>query len=226
MSDQWDKLPFVPAVSDVENFRKDENDYLIICDGNSITRHGTSESIVERLGWRITAGMAASDESRDYAHVLAGLIQSAMPEKRVKLLFTCRQVVKNVSPDLVVIQGGEHCRIEDLDSYREEYRNMIREYQELNGEKCRIILISIWNPTCQKEFFECTGENYQTNALLIRAMQQQAAVEFKVDFADMSGLENIPENTGYGEVAAVRWHPSDAGMRSIAGAVFKLWEKR
>ena len=222
--EHWDKLPFVPAVSDLSVFCPNTDDYLILCDGNSITRHGTSADIAERLGWKITAGMAASCEANDYVHLLAGKIQNALPEKKVKLIFTNMKDVSGIDPDLVIIQGGEHCLPGQIQEYEANYTGLIAGYKQRKNNP-QIILISIWNPTCRQEYFECTGENYQENALAIREMQRNTAEKFGIEFADMSALENITENTGCGEVAAVRWHPSDSGMKAIADMVFDLWQK-
>ena len=219
-SDPEDKLPFLRPGENTEA-PKSQNEYVILMDGNSITRHDVSPQIIEKYGWDRLCGMAASSEENDYAHLLAAKIQKQLPEKKVRLIFGSPEK-QTVMPDLVVVQGGEHVGSKELSAYDETYTKKMQNIRSL-FPKSKIIAIGIWNPICREEFKECTGENYFANAVRIEKIQSKVAAELGIPFASVSKYENDPANTGDGKVAAVRWHPNDNGMKCYAEEAFKAF---
>ena len=220
--DPEDKLPFLRPGENTEA-PKAQNEYVILMDGNSITRHDVSPQIIEKYGWDRLCGMAASSEENDYAHLLAAKIQKTLPEKKVRLIFGSPEK-QTVMPDLVVVQGGEHVGSKELPGYAEAYTKKLQNIRDL-FPKSKIIAIGIWNPICREEFKECTGENYFENAVRIEKIQSKVAAELGIPFASVSKYENDPANTGDGKVAAVRWHPNDNGMKCYAEEAFKAFLK-
>ena len=102
-SNPEDKLPFLRPGENTEA-PKAQNEYVILMDGNSITRHDVSPQIIEKYGWDRLCGMAASSEENDYAHLLAAKIQKKLPAMKVRLIFGSPEK-QTVMPDLVVFQG-------------------------------------------------------------------------------------------------------------------------
>ena len=70
MMAEKDKLPFV-QVNQSSPIAKQENEYVILIKGNSISRCGCNDQTREELGWDRVCGMAASGEETDYSHLLA-----------------------------------------------------------------------------------------------------------------------------------------------------------
>ena len=106
------KLSFVKS-STISTMHKNPGEYVILFKGNSITRHGFNAETVKTLGWDHEAGMAASTAQKDYAHLLAEMIQNALPSRKVRLVFGSQDSSSAATdvlyaPDLVIVQTGEH----------------------------------------------------------------------------------------------------------------------
>lgn len=61
---------------------KDSLKILIV--GNSITRH----TVAEEIGWHYNSGMAASEESNDYVHLLFKKLTKHYPTKKIHLRYS------------------------------------------------------------------------------------------------------------------------------------------
>ena len=57
--------------------------YRILFVGNSITQHGFNAGTIADLHWDHLSGMAASDQSKDYVHLLIGELQTLMPGRPI-----------------------------------------------------------------------------------------------------------------------------------------------
>ncbi len=220
-SGEEDKLPFLRP-GETKEVPKAENEYVILMNGNSITRHGVNPDVIKKLGWTTTCGMAASSEEKDYAHLLAAKIQATMPKKKVRLVFGDKE--KRIVPDLIVLQGGEHVTASMLPKFEEQENRRFAELRK-TYPKAKIISIGIWNPRCREEFKTCTGPTYAENAPAVEKIQRKVAEKFGIPFASVSKYENDPANTGSGKVAAVRWHPNDNGMKRYAEEAFNAYLK-
>lgn len=232
--DPDDRLPFVETAP-ADNFEKNPGDFVILVKGNSISRHGCNEKTIRELGWDRECGMAASCEETDYAHLFAARIQTLLPTRRVRLLFgkggrpeLAVQTVeeeKRCRPELIVVQNGEHSASRTgIVDFERDYDRLLEALQSFPGSPA-IIAIGVWNPRCREEFDACTGENYDHYAREIARIQSQVTTRRGIAFADVSGYENDPANTGSGLVAGVRWHPNDRGMRCYAEAAFAAYQR-
>lgn len=227
---QDDKLPFF-APENEKSVVKGENDYLILMIGNSITRHRTDPDILAKYGWDHCSGMAASCMEKDYAHLLAKKIQEMMPDRNIRLIFydaqnadqLQRQKAKDMDfePDLIVYQGGEHWGTSQLPGLENLYRTMIQTLRA-SYPSAKLITIGIWNPLCRDEFQEFSSEK---NSMIIENIQKTVSAEFGIPFVSVLAFSQDPDNTGYGKVAPVRWHPNDNGMRCYAEAAFEAFQK-
>lgn len=228
-NDQEDKLPFFPPEQE-KGHKKDLYDYLILMIGNSITRHGTSPEILTKYGWDHVGGMAASCEEKDYAHLLAKKIQETMPDRKVRLVFNDAQNADqfrkagdmDLKPDLIVYQGGEHWGTSHLPGLKDVYRAMLQALRA-SYPSAKLITIGIWNPLCRDEFQEFSSKK---NSMIIENIQKTVSAEFGISFVSVLAFSQNPDNTGYGKVAAVRWHPNDNGMKCYAEALFKEFQRR
>lgn len=205
----------------------DEQSISILCVGNSILAHGASESI----GWSGNWGMAASDSSKDYFHLLQDKVSAAGYEnvkwssvgvapleraidKRMDYDYKSEidsmlapSVTKAV-PDVVIFQIGENV---NQGPTRESYEHALTKL----AEYC----VSV-NPDVQiifcKPFWDGT-------ALCMGA--QNAAIHLGFTYADLSQF-NTNDNKAVGlfEHSGVASHPGDKGMANIAGEIYKQLE--
>ncbi|MDR0931481.1 MAG: SGNH/GDSL hydrolase family protein [Victivallales bacterium] len=225
-----DKLSFVENSDNPADFRKQEGDYVILFKGNSITRHGVSEKTIAELGWDHLAGMAASSESKDYAHLFADKIQAEMQDKRIRLLFgrggrpvlslAGVELEAHADPDLIIVQNGEHSALyPEVENFARDHEKLISSLKK-SCPKARIISIGIWNPTARgNELSACASPEYDQCAKRIEEAQKEVAAKFQIDFVSVAKFGQDPANFGTGKVAGVCWHPNDNGMKCYADAL-------
>ncbi len=224
-SESTTKLPFTKPAAQATAEEIKADDFIILYQGNSITRHGFNESTIKNLGWDRECGMTASDESKDYAHLLAGKIGDKL-KRNVRIFFSSDDLKatagKDINPNLVVVQGGEHAAsFEKIESFKENYEKQLAGWKKI----APVIAIGIWNPRCQEEFQSCTAAEYDVCAKRIEKEQKEVTKKLGIPFASVSIYENDPKNTGEGKTAAVRWHPNDEGMKKYAEAAFKAFQE-
>lgn len=202
--------------------------YRIVVLGNSLSYHGRAEQI----GWNYDHGMAASAPSRDYVHLLFGMIEKALPERRIQMLvyniadfernfdtFDFKQLasLKKFSPDLLVMQIGENVGIDEhktLELFEKKYRKLISYFKAKN----RLSVV------CTTPFF---FSEPMRNAITKAAEQTGARV------ADISSLTiedpenfakdepNYPGDRSVWRVEGIGMHPGDKGMENIARILFE-----
>lgn len=94
--------------------------FRILFIGDSITQHGFNSTTIE-WGWDYVAGMAASAEANDYAHLLGAALQERLPDRDIEIYvhssggggsasnrLSAIGDVLGIEPHLVVVQLGEH----------------------------------------------------------------------------------------------------------------------
>lgn len=212
---------------------KAANAYRILYIGDSITRHGTSKSIVAKLGWDHVAGMAASTEAKDYAHLLGSRLQEALPDKKIELSFHGKggsgKVAERLSalagfaalsPDLVVIQLGEHEREPQgaaviTDGLRQIFRQLAA-WQP----RPRVLCTGVWNPYGKGERHSYSGWTLAVENALKAACEAEG-----VPFVPVQKYALNPECSGSGTSAGVQWHPNDKGMQGYADELFAAWQQ-
>ncbi len=210
------------------------NAYRILFIGDSITKHGTNAAIVKKLGWDHEAGMAASEESKDYAHVFAAELQGLLPDRKVELFYhtlggsgTVAQrlaavdQVAVVEPHLVIVQLGEHEKETDgLDSLRSNYRKLLTAFQT-QGTPPRVIAVGPWSPILGNSNSRYNGWPGQ-----VEDAMRGICEELKVPFVSVRELADDPVNFGWGESGGVRWHPNDSGHAGYASKILSAYKQR
>ena len=188
--------------------------------GNSITLHGPLASI----GWQGNWGMAASEESKDYVHLLTKQIADAAqgsPETMVRNIAdfernyaaydipaTLQEAI-DFNADLIIVAIGENVgqlKTEDEQTvFSESVKNLLTEIRSNN------------NPTIlvRSTFWSDTSKNVAL---------QKACSATGVHYVDLGRLDadeaNFARSERQIEHAGVAGHPGDQGMRAIADA---LW---
>ncbi|MCX7044249.1 MAG: SGNH/GDSL hydrolase family protein [Candidatus Sumerlaeota bacterium] len=208
-----------------------EGAYRVLCVGNSISRHGSNTDTIKRLQWDHVAGMAATSEDKDYAHLLAGRIEKALGRK-VALSFTslvsggegtAEKRLEPVKPlaakpyDLIIIQHGEHEKSAKGESAaRETYEKMVSLFDvPSSASKPFIICVGVWSPG--------SGGAYSGWAKTLQNMMQTVCRERSLPFVSVEEFALDPANRGWGENAGVKWHPNDRGHALYAEKVFKAF---
>lgn len=208
------------------------NALRVLCIGDSITLHGTSAKLKAKLGWDHVAGMAASEESKDYAHVFADLLQKANPDRKVELYFhtyggsgtvaerlSAIDVVRPVEPHLVVIQLGEHEKDRaGLGKLRADFSALVTAFKDQNPPP-PVICAGPWSPppTAGKSSYDGWPGQIQ------KVMQEVCAAN-KIPFFSVKDLAEDPACSGWGENPGVKWHPNDKGHEGYAQKFFTAWQ--
>ncbi len=213
----------------------DPNAYRILFIGDSITRHGTSEDTRARLGWDHVAGMAATSEEKDYAHLVANLVQATMPARPVELYFhtsggsgsakqrlSTIQEALPIQPHLVIIQLGEHEKEADgADALRENYEALIASLQN-QPKPPQIIATGVWSLGKQDRNTE--GKlGYTGWPAIVEDTMRAACEKHGVTFVSVSEVARDPACRGWGENPGVKWHPNDKGHESYASRIFEAY---
>lgn len=215
--------------------KRDPNALRVLCIGDSITRHGTSEDTKKRLGWDHVAGMAATEESKDYAHLLTRLIQGTIPDRKVELYFhtsggsgSAKQRLSTISealpiaPHLVIIQLGEHEKEADGEAaLRESYGALVTAFDQQNPRPI-IIATGLWSLSKQEK-----GENgafqYTGWAATVENAMKAICQKQGIPFVSVSELARDPGCRGWGEHPGVKWHPNDQGHAGYARKIFDAY---
>ncbi|MFO0998753.1 MAG: DUF1592 domain-containing protein [Planctomycetaceae bacterium] len=189
--------------------------------GNSITLHGPLESI----GWTGNWGMAASEQSKDYVHLLTKQITEASqgsPEAMVRNIAdfernyaaydipgSLREAIE-FNADLIIIAIGENVgqlKTEDEQTvFSDSVKNLLT---ELRSNKNPTILV-------RSTFWSDAGKN---------AALQRACSAADVHYVDLGKLDadeaNFARSERKIEHTGVAGHPGDRGMQAIADALWK-----
>jgi len=220
-------------VADKQASAKGLNDYRILFIGDSITRHGFSKKTVSELGWDHLAGMAATREENDYAHLLSAKIQALMPEKKVDLQFhnkggsgsaaqrlSAIAEFANLAADLVVVQLGEHEKEADgAEALEKNYRKLLEAIRAWPSKPV-VICTGVWNPYKAGE-----KKSYDGWTRKAEDTMQGVCKSMSIPFASVEKYALDPECSGTGTSSGVKWHPNDKGMQGYADAIFAAFEE-
>ena len=188
--------------------------------GNSITLHGPLESI----GWTGNWGMAASEESKDYVHLLTKQIAEAAkgsPETMVRNIADFErhyaafdipaklQEAIDFNADLIIIAIGENVDQLKTDHDQAAFAEAVKKLlTELKGDHHPTILVR---------------STFWSDASKDTAMQK-ACSGTGVQYVDLGKLDadeaNFARSERKIEHAGVAGHPGDRGMQAITEA---LW---
>ncbi|MBN1394172.1 MAG: SGNH/GDSL hydrolase family protein [Pirellulales bacterium] len=182
--------------------------------GNSLTHHPPKEEI----GWTGDWGMAASSQSKDYAHLVAGEIASvnggSQPAVQAVNIYNYGMFEQNYTtydaatelaaltswqPDVLVIQLGDNSTASlTTPAARTAFAAGLAEViAAFDGSDPELFVVSTWWPSAV------------TDGIL-----EQVCADAGGAFVDISDVYGTPANRGF------RDHPSDAGMAVIAGEVW------
>jgi lysophospholipase L1-like esterase len=185
--------------------------------GNSLTYHPPKPEI----GWSGNWGMAASEEAKDYAHLIASHVAGVNAGKQPAMLavnivtyggweqnygpnYNVESELKTLldwQPDVVFVQLGDNSTAsltsdEAKTAFARSFETVLAAFKNKNQPK--IFVVSTFWPTPT------------TDALL-----RQACTNVGGTFVDISGLYgNLANRGGWGG------HPSDAGMAAMADTVW------
>lgn len=240
--EQWTGIVLAPgeplrsqleAVSDLTNFTPSPDRYRIYFIGDSITRHGFNQDTIDRLKWDHLAGMAASSETKDYAHLLASGIQKLVG-KKVKLCFgpggDAVNALKGIGkarlfqPHLVVVQLGEHVPSKAFGSGHDDspekiasdYGVLLDAILALPGPP-RVLCTGIWCPS--------KAAAYTGRPALIDEIQSGQCKPRALPFVSVEKYALDPSCSGTGGSGGVRWHPNDKGQAAYAEELLTVFAK-
>ena len=190
--------------------------------GNSITRHGPAP----KIGWTGDWGMAASEEAKDYVHVLVQALAErwgTRPEFQVHNIATFERqyasydieaIVKahqEFQPDIVVVAIGENVPGLGSDEARAAFKSsLLRLFTGLkeNGQPEIVVRSCFWPNKAKddalRQACEAVGGVFVDNGQLGK---------------DESNYARSERDYAHAGVAA---HPGDRGMKAIADTLFKV----
>jgi len=176
--------------------------------GNSLTLHAPAPEI----GWTGNWGMAASEASKDYAHVFAGKFPGArQTELNLGTFETSYRTFDFASldslfgtrPDLVIVELGDN--VADLSDYQTYYRTLVDRIEVKTG--AQILCASTW--------FRKRG---------IDAAIHDACASGGGRYVDLSAISINPANQAGSERdfgdPGVAGHPGDRGMSAVAAILY------
>lgn len=195
----------------------EKNDGIrVLFAGNSITWHG----VLEEIGWSGNWGMAASDISKDYVHILVSKIREKHPDAS----FCIAQVAdwereythgEEVLPkykeaadfnaDIIIMRCVENCPYENLDveALTKEYKKLIDYFAD---GKAKVILST--------SFWKHPGDE----AIKRVAKERNYPIAYLGDLGESDEMKAV----GLFEHEGVANHPGDKGMEEIARRIYEL----
>ncbi|XHR29704.1 MAG: SGNH/GDSL hydrolase family protein [Chthoniobacteraceae bacterium] len=200
------------------------NAFRILYIGDSITLHGTNAAVKSKLKWDHVAGMAASEDSKDYAHLFAALIQETLPDRSVEIYYhtlggsgaiaerlAAIDQIRGVEPHLVVIQLGEHEKVEDgIETLRRNFDKLLKAF---NSQKPppRVLCVGPWSPPTVSGKSSYKGWTGQ-----VQQVMQECCNSQRIPFVSVQDFAENPDCRGWGESVGVQWHPNDKGHEGYA----------
>lgn len=184
--------------------------------GNSLTFRASSAS----LNWPGNWGMAATNESLDYAHRLAARIaakQGTTPGIQIHAAgggtlagkLAQREVLAGLRADLIIVQMGENDNQATVEGFQQPYDELISLLRTANPN-ARFVCTGVWKSTSKTPFIKAVCTKYG------------------LPFADVTAVWQNPENsgssTGLWSDAGVGWHPSDTGMDGYVDAIWNAFD--
>jgi hypothetical protein len=182
--------------------------------GNSIVAHDPSPAI----GWNASWGMAASVADSDFVSVLTSHIHLKQKDAEVRRQnisvfenyytdydLTQLKPFRDIQPDMLIIKIAENVKDSTAiaNDFIGHYRKLI-DYLDPDNKAIKVLVDGFWT-------------NHHVNGIV-----KQLAEERGYDFVPISGLSADKTNMALGkfEHVGVASHPSDKGMRLIAGAIW------
>jgi len=190
--------------------------------GNSISSHG----IAPEIGWNHKAGMAASDESKDYVHLLFKKLVESKPQKNVVVRFSNYSALERnpesflnkdwksiitFKPNKLIFQLSDNVTKDNTDAFKESTLQLLDHFTTAN--------IYVISP------FFLNDENYK--------ISKEIATQSKATFIDISDIANAPQNKAINEknypTSKNRWivdgigqHPGNIGMLNISNKIYSI----
>jgi hypothetical protein len=204
-----------------------DNAYRVLFIGDSITKHGTNATIAKKLGWVHEAGMAASAEANDYAHVFAAQLQAVRPDRKVEIFYhtlggsgSVLQRLAAVEPHLVIVQLGEHEKEADgLENLRSNYAKLLTAFSTQKAPP-HVIAVGPWAPILQN-----SNSRYNGWSGHVEDTMRAVCEELNVPFVSVRELADDQANFGWGQSGGVQWHPNDAGHAGYARKIFSAYQQ-
>ena len=223
-----DALPHVENISSLNGFKPAAAEYRIYVIGDSITRHGFNKETIEKLKWDHLAGMAASSENKDYAHLLAAMIADKLPGRKVRLFFgkghDSAGALSGLGdaaiylPHLIVVQLGEHAKpAGSHEKTRTDYNALLDALLKLNPRPL-ILCTGVWNPQLGRQ-------TYSDWTADVENIQRETCRNKNIPFASVEKYALDRQCSGTGGSPGVKWHPNDQGMAGYAKELFVLFQK-
>ncbi len=206
--------------------------FRILFIGDSITRHGFNKTTTEKLGWGHIAGMAATTEKKDYAHLFSAMVQERLPEREVEIYFhsgggsgsaaqrlSAIGEVEGLDPHLVVVQLGEHEKaVNGEAALRSNYTQLISAF-DAQVPAPLMLCTGVWNPRNLER-----GEYTGWTATIERIMRD-ACKKKGIPFASVEKYAMDPTCSGWGTSKGVQWHPNDKGHAGYAFALIECYDR-
>lgn len=186
--------------------------------GNSMTWHTPSAA----LDWSGNWGMAASQQDKDFSHVVATMLEKSQGGLRPVLYpknisnfelnvdtfdFGQLQFVEDFRPDAVIVFIGDNVKFEKYDAiaFEKQYKKLLTIL--IGDSKRKLYCVGTW------------WTNPKVDSLISTACRSQDGSY--VDIKGLSGLVGMKANSlGQFSNAGVAAHPSDEGMKAIAKSIF------
>ncbi len=219
----------------------DESHYNILFIGNSITRHGLAD-----YWWSENRGMAASEDSKDYVHVVkselgadAQTLKTLKPsatavncyaknyyewEKQSKDRAETYSLIDKYfsngnNIDCVVLQLGENC--DDTSTLESDYEALVNHIKNLASNSKILIVGEFWRDPDKDSAKKQAVSNTDTTFIDLSPIQDDPAYQAGkgTEVLGDDGTKHAIEHDG------VAGHPGDKGMEWIAKAVVEGIEK-
>ncbi|CRN02106.1 SGNH/GDSL hydrolase family protein [Pseudomonas sp. FJ2-5-13] len=206
--------------------------YRVLFVGDSITRHAVNPSTVKDLNWTHVSGMASSSPKSDFVTLLSAKISKDRKQKVVACFHTYggggsvasrvagMPMVQTTSPDLVVIQIGEHdSALSDPVLFHRQFATLVRMSRALPS-KPKVIAVGPWALVPLNK----NGEYSDPDAAAVDREMYNVAIEESLEYLSVRDIAQIPEAHGYGTDVGVQWHPNDLGHAMYAARLFRLYK--
>lgn len=212
----------MPEYEELTHNSNSSDTLKILILGNSISSHG----IAHEIGWNHKAGMAASDESKDYVHLLFKRVVISEPQKNVIVRFSNYSLMERnpesflnkkwkslltFQPNKVIFQLSDNVTKDKIDSFKESSLQLLSHFKTSS--------IYVVSP------FFVNEENYKTS--------KEIALNSKATFIDISDIAKSPQNKAINEknyptdknnwiVEGIGQHPGNIGMLNIANTIYSI----
>lgn len=213
------KMPEYEEIKQKSN-SKDTIKVLIL--GNSITSHG----IAPEIGWNHKAGMAASEENKDYVHLFFNKLVTSNPQSNIIIRYSNYSVMERnpesflnkdwqsitkFRPDKLIFQLSDNVTKDKVDAFKKSSLQLLDSFKNTS--------VYIVSP------FFVNEDNYKVAA--------EIAKQTNSTFIDITSISKTDQNKAINEknypagknnwiVEGIGQHPGNIGMANISNAIFKF----